>query len=142
MRCIPHLLVTCALLASGAHAQKPPAAQPAPPEAKPEVVVSGKIGRKTNPVRCDGPQGQRDYLSRLRDYSDNPVTFKRAGTLRDGPYGNALDAYQVSYPDGYSQEVYLDMYHPGFVEERAPSGFKIIPPEPAAKPAPPPKLTP
>ena len=142
MRCIPLLLVTCALLAAGAPAQKPPDPTPVPPEAKPEVVVSGKIGRKTNPVRCDGPQGQRDYLSRLRDYSDNPVTFKRAGTLRDGPYGNALDAYQVSYPDGYSQEVYMDMYHPGFVEKEAPSGFKIVPPEPGPAPAPPPKLTP
>ena len=137
MRWIPHLLIPCAILASGAHARNPP---PAPPEAKPEVVVTGKLGRKTNPVRCDGPQGQRDYLARLRDYSDNPVTFKRAGTLRDGPYGNALDAYQVSYPDGYSQQVYLDMYHPGFVEKEAPSGFKIVPPAPAPAPSPPPRI--
>ena len=142
MRWLPHLLTACLLLCPGARAQNAAPAPPGTPEARPEVVVTGKLGRKTNPVRCDGPQGQRDYLSRLRDYSDHPVTFKRAGTLRDGPSGNALDAYQVSYPDGYSQEVFLDMYHPGFVENEPPSGFKIVPPEPSPTPPPPSKIEP
>lgn len=143
MRWIPRLLITSSFLALGANARNPAPASPAPPEAKPAVVVTGKLGGKGNPVRCDGPQGQRDYLSRLRDYSDNPVTFKRAGTLRAGPYGNALDAYQVSYPDGYAQELYLDMYHPGFVEKGAPAGFKIVPPAPPPQPVvPPPKIDP
>ncbi len=136
MKWISTLLFPCLLLGGRAIAQNP---EPTPPEAPPPAVVSGKLGGRNNPVRCDGPQGQRDYLSRLRDYSDQPVSFKRAGTFRDGPYGHPLDAYLVAYPDGYAQEVYLDMYHPGFVEKAPPAGFKIVPPAAPPKPVKPPK---
>ena len=107
---------------------------PSAPTSPGETVTKGKLGRQTNPVRCDGALGQRAYLDRLRDYSDQPVSYKRSGTHPGGPYGNALDSYTVAYHDGYSQEVFMDMYHPGFVEKEPPPGFKIVPPPAEAKP--------
>lgn len=83
------------------------------------------LGSALNPVRCDGPEGERAYLSRLRDATGRPPAFRRLGSTGQGPYGNILDHYAVA---GAGGGVYMDMYHPGWIEPAAVPGFSLAPP--------------
>ena len=87
--------------------------------------VSGPLGADTNPVRCDMPRGERAYLQRLRDADGKPPRFHRVGSFGAGPYGNILDGYEVTAGTN-TLMVFMDMYHPGFVETNAIPGFTIL----------------
>jgi len=94
------------------------------PRALPEGPT-GPLGSKTNPVRCDGPEGERAYLRRLRcDGAGQPAQFERLGSVGIGVYGNVLDEYEVTC-GGESRSVFLDMYHDNHVEKAPPPGFTI-----------------
>ena len=53
-----------------------------------------------NPIKADGPRGQRDYLARLICPDGRAVTsFSRAGSVGISPYGFMMDLYQVECRD-------------------------------------------
>lgn len=83
------------------------------------------LGSAKNPVRTTMPQGQRLYLSRLRCSDGKAPTFYRQGNVGPGPFGNIVDLYKVSCPGAEPREsdVYMDMYHGGYIEERIVPGF-------------------
>lgn len=83
------------------------------------------LGSKANPVRTTMPQGQRLYLSRLRCSDGQAPRFSRAGNVGPGPYGNIVDLYKVSCPGAQPAEsdIYMDMYHGGFIESRTVPSF-------------------
>lgn len=85
------------------------------------------LGSKSNPVRAQMPPGEIAYLRRLRCGDGTAPTFSRMGSFGDGPYGNIIDGYQVdcgSAAPGRVQ-VFMDMYHPGFIESRPVPGVTI-----------------
>ena len=90
-----------------------------------EEKVAGPLGADTNPVRCDMPLGQRAYLSRLRGPDGRPPQFHRVGSFAPGPYGNILDGYSVTSGTN-TVMIFMDMYHPGFIETNAVPGFTIV----------------
>jgi hypothetical protein len=92
--------------------------QPPPP--------SGLLGSKTNPIRCQGADGERDYLKHLKCGDGASPRFRRAGSAGVGPYGNIMDDYQVSCGSA-TQSIFFDMYHPGHRETAPVAGFTLAP---------------
>ncbi|MDZ4263360.1 MAG: hypothetical protein U1B30_13655 [Pseudomonadota bacterium] len=90
------------------------------------------LGTKENPVRVQGPMGQRDYLSRLVCENNEPVSaFRRSGSMGIGPFGNMIDLYEVicdANKGAVSHSVYLDMYHGDYQETRPAAGFIALKP--------------
>ncbi|HSX56574.1 MAG TPA: hypothetical protein VLG14_14810 [Sphingomonas sp.] len=86
------------------------------------------FGGDKNPVRANGPQGQRAYLRRLRCADNTAPQFERAGSTGIGPYGTILDLYSVQCGDAPAAKVYMDMYHE-HIEAAPVPGFAIVPPE-------------
>lgn len=82
------------------------------------------LGIPGNPVRCDMPNGERYYLARLVDPAGTEIDFERMGSFGGGPYGNLLDGYEVTVGDR-SVRVFMDMYHPGYLEDRPLPGFYL-----------------
>ncbi len=97
-------------------------------EKKVEEASAYPLGSADNPVRAHLPPGQRAYLSRLRCVDLSRPAFYRAGSAGLSPYGNIVDLYVVTCEGGEpaESEVYIDMYHPGHVEEAAVKGFGIV----------------
>lgn len=87
------------------------------------------LGSKANPVRVTMPEGERAYLRRLRCSDGAAPTFDRLGSTGDGPFGNIMDIYKLTCGGGQpaTAEVYMDMYHGGFMELRAAPGFNVAP---------------
>lgn len=85
------------------------------------------LGSKENPIRAQMPAGQRSYLARLRCSDGNPPSFERVGNFGPGIYMSIIDGYAVQCASGVPEDqiLYLDMYHPGYEETRAPEGFGI-----------------
>jgi hypothetical protein len=88
--------------------------------------VSGELGTKTNPVRCEDPKGERQYLNRLRCSDGKRPTYSRIGSFGIGPYGNIIDGYRVKCEGSDEVTVFMDMYHKGYVEKEAVPGFTIV----------------
>ena len=85
------------------------------------------LGSKTAPVRCDNPGGERAYLQRLRCPDGTTPSFNRVGSMGYGGYGNIVDLYSVRCADtGKTHEIYMDMYHPGYVEKLPVPGFTLV----------------
>ncbi|NCP19779.1 MAG: hypothetical protein GW855_11545 [Erythrobacter sp.] len=93
-----------------------------------EEASAFPLGSAENPVRAEMPPGQRAYLSRLRCANLKRPTYQRAGSAGLSPYGNIVDVYVVTCADSEpaSREIYIDMYHPGYVETRAVDGYGIV----------------
>lgn len=92
------------------------------------TAAAHPLGSEKNPVRAQFPPGQRAYLARLRCTDGSTPRFDRAGSMGIGVYGNIIDNYTVdcgSAAPGRVQ-VYMDMYHSGYVEQRAVPGFTIV----------------
>lgn len=85
------------------------------------------LGSQENPVRVGGPAGQRGYLARLRCANLKQPVFKRIGSMGLSPYGNIVDGYALKCEGSEPAErtIYMDMYHPGHVEDRAVEGYGI-----------------
>lgn len=87
------------------------------------------LGTKRNPVRSHMPQGQREYLSRLRCPIDGKTPkFERMGSFGSGPYETIIDGYEVKCLGESPVEVFMDMYFPNHYETEAVPGFAIIMP--------------
>jgi hypothetical protein len=108
------LLVICPLVLSGSQA---------PPE---DQKISGDLGTKTNPVRCDSPGGERQYLDRLRCPDEKPPGYSRTGSYGRGPYGNVIDGFSLRCEGATETSVFMDMYHSGYREQKAVPGFTIV----------------
>ena len=94
------------------------------------VVDAAPLGSEANPVRCAHPAGERAYLDRLRCPSGDPASYKRAGSVGEGPYETIMDLYEVKcpeWPDAIS--VYMDMYHEKYTETRPVPTFSITAPK-------------
>lgn len=86
------------------------------------------LGSKENPVRAQGPAGQRAYLSRLRCSDTSRPAFGRIGSAGLSPYDNIVDIYEVTCSDGATperSEIWMDMYHRGHVEMEPVPGYGI-----------------
>jgi hypothetical protein len=83
------------------------------------------LGSAENPVRAAMPPGQRAYLMRLRCPEGKAPTFQRGGSAGISPYGSMMDVYEVVCDAPPAHAIYMDMYHPGYVELRAVAGFSI-----------------
>ena len=86
------------------------------------------LGSERNPVRTQGPIGQRAYLSRLRCADLRAPSFERSGSAGLSPYGNIVDLYRVDCGEAEPGErmVYLDMYHAGHRETETVPGFGLV----------------
>jgi hypothetical protein len=87
------------------------------------------LGSPENPVKVQGVEGEYVYLARLRCPEDKPPVVERrgsAGTL--SPYGSIMDIYQAVCDAPPAFIIFVDMYHPGYVEQAAVPGFTIVAP--------------
>ncbi|MCO1334610.1 hypothetical protein MO867_09690 [Microbulbifer sp. OS29] len=95
-----------------------------------DEIVKHPLGSPGNPVRADGPAGQREYLSRLVCTNGEPVSeFKRTSSAGMGPWGFILDSYVVlcdTHQGVIEHNVYLDLYHKGYRETEVAEGFGDI----------------
>lgn len=84
------------------------------------------LGSKNNPVRCDDFDGVDNYLMKLVGPDGQELLHLRKGSIK-GFYGNMTDIYNIySEDDIVNQDVYIDMYHVGYNEKKAPEGLKTI----------------
>lgn len=93
--------------------------------ARPGAQAGPTLGSKERPVLCDGPTGERAYLSRLRGPGGQRPAYRRIGSAGEAQDGHILDLYVLS-ADGAGCDVYMDMYHEGHVESAAVPGFTIV----------------
>jgi hypothetical protein len=90
------------------------------------LKTSAPLGSPHNPVKCDLPSGEREYLERLICPKGDDVEYERSGSVGIGPYGNIMDLYSIRCNGADSvYSVYMDMYHSPYVEERPVPGFSI-----------------
>lgn len=103
----------------------------APDRERPEVdlakIESQPLGSEGNPVRVNGPGGERAYLQRLRCTDGQGPAFNRLGSTGLSPFGYIMDIYEVACQGQPSVQVFMDMYHSKHREHRALSGFEIEP---------------
>lgn len=89
-----------------------------------EKPAEAPLGSRDNPVLCYDPEGERAYLSRLRAPDGSRIRFERGGSTGAGPCGHILDRYVANVGDE-ELSIFMDMYHPGYWEDRAVPGFLI-----------------
>ena len=90
-----------------------------------EIKIAGAVGSETNPIRCHEPNGERAYLGRLIDENGDRIKTLARFSTDLSPYGNIMDVYMYENADGERKSVYMDMYHPDFVDNRPVPGFRI-----------------
>lgn len=93
-------------------------------------VACAPLGSAENPVRAHMPAGQHAYLRRLRCPDGTAPQFRRLGSVGLSPYGSMMDVYEIVCGESLRRTIHMDMYHPGYIEERAIEGFSIEPPGP------------
>lgn len=114
------------------------------------VIETPLKGSLENPVLCDMPLGERDYLKRLRGPHDERIEYDYIeATL--GPGGKILDIFRIKNPLARKQTqslgdaiadffrekpetpiyfyIYMDMYNPGRRDHEAIKGYKLLTPE-------------
>ena len=113
------LTVLCVVVTAGAEDREQGPAPAAP------------LGSFENPVRCEMPSGEREYLLRLRcPDGAAPEIGKRSSSGR-GPYGSIVDKYEVRCAGEPVRDVFMDMYHRDHREMAAVPGFTVLPELPA-----------
>lgn len=94
----------------------------------PALDVSAPLGARGNPVRVDGPSGEREYLNQLRCSEGDAPQYERLGSVGEGPYGRILDIYDLlCMAGGRSAQLYMDMYHPDIYLHDPVPGFTFVP---------------
>jgi hypothetical protein len=81
-------------------------------------TVDGATGRfgydRTNPIPCNAPAGEIDYLARLRCACGQPFLFHRVGNFGPGPDGHIIDGFELLCTSRVCHvELFMDMYHEG-----------------------------
>ena len=87
------------------------------------------LGTAQNPVRVDGPPGERAYIARLRC---DDGAMPRVGDRHNdgvGAFGTIVDVYPLDCGNAAPGrfDIVMDMYHPTHDETRAPAGFTLVP---------------
>lgn len=83
------------------------------------------LGSRENPVRVDGPMGERAYLERLVCDNGSPPQIGMRVNVGPGLYGTILDLYPLSCGENTpAANIHMDMYFRG-TEDRPPPGFSI-----------------
>lgn len=102
---------------------------PARAQAVAARIADRPFGSEENPVRAHMPPGEHAYMARLRCADGRAPRFERQGSAGTGPYGMILDIYEATCANSTPAQaiIYIDMYHPGHVETRAPEGFTLAP---------------
>jgi hypothetical protein len=92
-----------------------------------EAARAHPLGSFENPVRASGPEGQREYLRRLRCTNGRIPQFERIGNFGRGVFGSVVDGYSVDCGEAGpgEAEVFMDMYHNGYRETDPVPGFAI-----------------
>jgi hypothetical protein len=105
----------------------PQDSETAPKQSGAETNANTRVlGSKKAPVRCDKPGGEHAYLRRLRCPNGKAPSYNRVGSMGYGGHGNIVDLYSVKCAGtGETHKIYMDMYHPGYVEKRAVAGFTL-----------------
>ena len=116
--------------------------------ATPVDLRSPAKGSPENPVRCDGPEGERIYLRQLRDDSGKKIKYKYLDSVMGGE-GKILDRFELENPAFANQQrgifesflglfrtdpdkpstyrIYMDMYNPGYFDKEPVRGFQLKP---------------
>jgi len=111
------------------------------------VDIRAGTGSPDNPVKCESPESEREYLKSLRSASGDPVLFEFLDSIL-GPDGQILDRFRLENPasktdtrgfftrlfDALSVDpdvpaffrIYMNMYHPGAREMTPPPGFVFL----------------
>ena len=145
MRKIPFLLMALTLAAGPSAAAEPLGKRTAPPEksfagigegssdaaleAEIAAAAAFPLGSVKNPVRVEGPDGERAYVARLR-CADGKAPAASAGRPgASGGFGSVTEIVAVDCGAAApgSAAVAFDLYHEGHVEDRAPAGFALAP---------------
>lgn len=88
------------------------------------AIETAPLGSRGNPIRAFEPRGQRFYLQRLVCADGSTPVFRRVGSGGRGPYETIVDIYDVGCGESH-RNVFMDMYHPRYVECRPAAGFDI-----------------
>lgn len=90
--------------------------------------MASPLGTIGNPIRCAEPMGEWRYLSQLVSETHGFIQHVRIGSFQTE--GVLLDGYAIMDLAGQKfAELYFDMYHPGYVENSVPAGFRQIDPK-------------
>lgn len=94
-----------------------------------EAARNQPLGSERNPVRVNGPQGERAYIARLRCADGAAPRVGQRANIGVGAFGTIVDVYPLDCGAAAPGEVRLamDMYHDDYVESRAPEGFTLAP---------------
>lgn len=93
------------------------------------AIAKHPLGSAKNPVKVQGVEGEYRYLARLRCPENKAPVVERLGSAGDmSPYGSIMDIYQVVCDAPPKFTVFVDMYHPGYIEQAAVPGFTIVAP--------------
>ncbi|MBB6431277.1 toxin-antitoxin system YwqK family antitoxin [Algisphaera agarilytica] len=88
-----------------------------------EEAKRSDIGTAAQPIRCDQPDGEHWYLSRLRLPDGTELDWWRLGSGGDNDYDDHItDIYKTDH----GQTLLMDMYHPRYVEILAPEGLRLL----------------
>ncbi len=104
-------------------------------------------GGLLNPVKADGPEGERHYLNRLRRPDGKRVRYRYEKPV-PGPEGSVLDRFLLDakgvsvcplsplemVADQLRSEprcplyyrIYMNMYHPHTSDDEAPPGYRLL----------------
>jgi hypothetical protein len=88
------------------------------------ALQAGMLGSQTNPVLCQGPPGEQEYLDRLRCSNGDAPAYERIGSFGDGPDGHVIDGYDVVCDENRAT-VFMDMYHEDHWETAPVGAFKM-----------------
>ena len=75
-------------------------------------------------MRACKREGQEAYLKRLMCDGGAPPVFHLLPASGTGPYTTPINGYEVNCPDDLAI-IFMDMYHPGYIECRPVPGFSI-----------------
>lgn len=85
------------------------------------------LGTKENPIRCEGPSGERQYLDQITaskaklDFTEH-IQYRRIGSFPVA--GKILDNYEIKNLKGdVVGHLFFDMYHEGYTESKVPPDF-------------------
>jgi hypothetical protein len=143
MRVSLFLIVAAALAATPVSAQKL-GQRTAPPEQSMAGIGGGSseaevarelaaaaafpAGSLQNPIRVAGPDGERNWLARLRcaDGSIPRIGAQRPGGT--GAFGNVVDLAPVDCGTAAPgrADIFIDVYQEDYVQEAAPAGFRLL----------------
>lgn len=93
--------------------------------------TAAPLGSFENPVRCDMPSGEREYLMRLRCIDGGTPEIGDRASFGKGPDDHIVDGVELRCADGTKQKIFMDMYHRGQREMEAVPGFAITAQVPA-----------